>query len=150
IADANSGHPQEYFQTYRGADGQPMQRSESMKDCWFTLDQERREHAVLFTEYFDEVELKPGVNVRRVTLKTPVSGLGGVIFWPGRGGGGGNPPPGGKAPPPPRPVDTNTPTLFIQYAADIAPLEAQVAHYEGERDDLLANLESSSVIDLKQ
>jgi signal transduction histidine kinase len=153
VANAKSDHPQEYFQTYRGNDGQPMQRSESMGDAWFTLDKNRREQATLFTEYFDVVELKPGVKVRRVTLNTPVSGFGGVLFpgaWRGGPLGFVPNPKGPKQPPAPRPFDTKTPTLFIQYASDLGPIEEKINQFQHERNEQLANLESTINEDLRQ
>ncbi len=150
--NADLEHPQEYFQTYRSAEGQsahgqPMQRSETMGDLWFVLDPERRDNATLFTEYYDEVELKPGVRVTRVTLKMPVAGFGGVTFLgPWRG-----PQPPGKGPKgPPRPVDTKTPTLFIQYAADLAPIDEKIQQFARERDDQIAGLEQIIAADLEQ
>ncbi|MSQ94521.1 MAG: HAMP domain-containing protein [Gemmataceae bacterium] len=143
VLHADLEHSQEYFQTYRTLDGQPMQRSESMGDSWFVLNKERRKQT-LFTEYYDEVELKPGVKVTRVTLKMPVSGFGGVTFFgPWRGppqtpGKGGTSPKG-----PPKAVDTKTPTLFIQYAADLAPLDEKTQQFAIDRDSQLAVIDDN-------
>jgi len=117
-----------------------MQRSESMGEAWFTLDKDRLEHAVMFKEDFDEVELKPGVKVRRVTLKTPISGYSGFI-WPWRP----NPnPKGAKLPPAAsRPVETDTPTLVIQYAGDLGPINKSIQEFQRDRDKQLADLEKN-------
>jgi signal transduction histidine kinase len=152
IVFADRDHPQDYFQTYGGKDGQPMQRSVSMGHFSFKLDKELHEKAPLFTEHFDEVELKPGVKVRRVTLKTPVSGFGGMgFFWPSRRGG----PPSGlsKNNNPkgqPRPLDSKTPTLFIQYASDLGPIEEKINQFGTERDEQLADVNGTIAEDLRQ
>jgi len=157
VSHGDPDHPQEYFQTYRGHDGQPLQRSDSMGEVLFTLDKTRPELATLFTEYFDELEIKPSVRVRRVTLKTPVAGYGGVMFWPffgpknpqpqqfGKGGGNQK---GPKAPP--RLFDTKAPTLFIQFAADLEPLEERIEQFAATRDQQLADLEKTIATDLEQ
>lgn len=146
VANADHDQPQEYFQTYNGK-GQPMQRSDSMGDAWFSLTEAHREQAPL-TEQFDDVELKPGQRVRRITLKTPVAGYGGVIIWPWRPAG--INPKNGKQQPPPPPIDTKTQTIFIQYAADLAPLEAKVSQFQRDRDSQLVDLESTIHHDLAQ
>jgi heavy metal sensor kinase len=66
------GQPEEYFQTYNSR-GKPLERSSSMKDSWFGLDQEIRKKVEQDGEYFfDTTELRPGVEVRRVTVKLPI------------------------------------------------------------------------------
>jgi heavy metal sensor kinase len=79
VADEDGNHAQEYFQTYR-SNGTPMERSESMGDQAFTLDENLRRHMSLHTEHYDEVELQPGLKVRRVTLKANVPGTGVTIL----------------------------------------------------------------------
>ena len=157
VADADAMHPQEYFQTYAGKDGQPMQRSESMGEGWFTLDKEHRKQK-LGIERYDTVELKPGLSVRRVTLQTPVAGFGRVMFGPWRGGpqGGGTFGPGppnpknGKTPQTTQLVDKTTPTFYIQYAADLGPLDESIQKYGTERDDQIAILNQTISQDLEQ
>src|SRR5262249_24464001 len=58
----------DYFQAYRWK-GSTSQRSESLRDHSFTLDSAFRERAKLSEDRFDDVELEPGVRLRRVTLK---------------------------------------------------------------------------------
>ncbi|MBI1831744.1 MAG: hypothetical protein HYR84_09875 [Planctomycetes bacterium] len=147
VAGPAVGMPQEYYQIYGIDRGEfkPWQRSESMGDVWFTLDAEYRNRSSLFKEEFDEAELTPGLRVRRVTMRTPVSGFEGVIFWPPWRPPPGNPK-GGKQPPPPppapRPVDTKN--IVIQYAIDMEPMLKQIRELEEARDNQLANLENSS------
>jgi two-component system, OmpR family, heavy metal sensor histidine kinase CusS len=148
-------HPQEYFQTYRGDEKQPMQRSQSMGEAQFKLSKATRKSLTLFMEEFDNVELRPSVKVRRVTLKTPIAGFGGVRYWPWIGGKGPQPGQfgkggGAKGPPkaPPRAIDA--PTLFIQYAADLEPLEEKTLQFAAVRDQQLAELETTITDDLNQ
>jgi heavy metal sensor kinase len=157
LANSDAEHPQEYFQTFRGKEEQPMQRSQSLGNSQLTLDKGLRESATLFTEYYDVVELQPTVKVRQVTLKTPIAGYGGIRFWPWIGGGGkggpqfgkgGGNPKGPKAPS--RPFDAPTPWLFIQYAADLAPLEERIQQFAAERDQQLDELERTIASDLSQ
>lgn len=157
--EASQDHAQEFFQTYLTT-GQPVQRSESMGNQWFTLDEERQKKAVPLTEYFDDTELKPGVKVRRVTLKAPVAKRGGAIpisrpWWSGRPGLGplkGGPLakglPVSKGPPPV--TSFPFPTVFIQYASDVGPTEAKIRVFQQQRDDQLANLASTIEGDLAQ
>ncbi len=141
------GQPREYFQTYR-LGGQPLERSASMGASWFTLAAKVREEAQLLQEHYDQVELEPGVTVRRVTLKVTVP-----RFRPGslpplwrflK------PPALGKAsrPPsgffPPRPAETEVPVIFFQYASDTAPLAATLAEFQAKHDQDLQQLEEDS------
>lgn len=160
LVSSDPDHPQEFFQTYRGGDGAVMQRSESLGDASFTLDRKWLQKTGVFSrpawmptlgvEEFDEVELRPGVTVRRVTLKTPVAGYGGVPFIPWKAPPLGTFGKGVKNPLPPPPRDTFTPTFFIQYAADMAPLQERIQRYASERDQQLANLEATINTDLDQ
>ncbi len=163
IVNADEDHPQEYFQVYRntGKAVRPVQRSESMGNLSFALDEKlQKEWATVYlAERFDDVELKPGVMVRRVTLKAPVSSV--AFAWPRRpppGNGpppNGNPPPQGKGPNPkgpnqPRPFEAVTPTMFIQYASELVPIAGKFAVYERERDDQLAQLSTTINEELRQ
>jgi len=146
VSDGDREQPQEYFQTYDGKFGQPMQRSESMGDSWFVLDPELHKNATLLTEYFDEVDLRPGVTVARVTLKTPVSGFGGVVIPPWR-----PQPPGAKGGKGgPRLFDTRTRTVFIQYAADLGPVQHTIRQLAAKRDADLGELETTIDANLGQ
>jgi heavy metal sensor kinase len=158
VGDAN--HSQEYFQMYSGS-GHTVQRSDTLDGHFFTLDEEFRQKADLFTESFDDVELKPGVKVRRVTLKTQVlpggSFVGVPMPWPWRGvpypwrisvtpkGGGKNAS---------RPVSSGlrpgVEPVFIQYATDMHQLEAKILEYHRASDRQLARLESSIDGELRQ
>jgi signal transduction histidine kinase len=175
IVSADDDHPQEYFQLYRSIGiaktMRPMQRSESMGNLSFTLDEKLQKEWGLegLAWHFDDVELKPGVMVRRVTFKSPVSRVawprrpppGGGAPGPGGGGlglGGGSPGPGGgkgpnpKGPPPPPrpPFEAVTPTVFIQYASELGPNDAKIAGYQRERDEQLAELAATINEDLRQ
>jgi heavy metal sensor kinase len=161
VADADSNHAQEYFQTYR-SNGHPMERSESMGEHRFTLDEDRK-RAALLKEFYDDVELQPGVRVRRVTLKTSVPEWSAMsIPWPWKG----TPPPpmgpiwwqqrpkgprGPKGSPPRAPgFVSKTPYVFIQYASDLGPTEAKILGFQQERDKQIAELESTIDMDLRQ
>jgi heavy metal sensor kinase len=82
VRNADETHAQEYFQTYR-SNLFPMQRSKSMGDEYFALDENLSRQLALYAEHFDELELQNGVKVRRVTLKTNVPGYSVMIApWP--------------------------------------------------------------------
>ncbi|HZZ80048.1 MAG TPA: ATP-binding protein [Gemmataceae bacterium] len=169
IGNADEDHPQEYFQLFRlvGKSIRSMQRSESLENLSFTMPEAYRDLPPL-AEQFDDVELKPGVMVRRVTLKAHVSGV--ALAWPrrgpnpgkgpnaGPGKGAANPGAGGggkgiapKGPPaPPRPFEVVAPTVFIQVASELGPIEAKVSKYAKDRDRELAQLENSANEDLRE
>jgi heavy metal sensor kinase len=151
VANVDPEHPKEYFQTYLGKDVVPTQRSESMGDTWFTLTNGQRKLG-LFAEDFDDITMNSGTKVRRVTLKTPVAGYGGVMFfWGGRQSFNLPPGGGGKGPKqPPRPVDAKTPTLFIQYASDITRLTERIAGYRSQRDKQIEKLDDTIADELSQ
>ena len=167
IADpAYEGGP-EYYQTYLPS-GLPIQRSESLGDQSFVLDEDLQKKAIPFTEYFDKVELKSGQKLRRVTLKAPVARQGGSLppipsprfnpfFRPG--GGGKNPSGKGAASQPkdglpkaPTPLVAGFPVqpVFIQYARDVGPTEARIRDFQEQRDDKIAELEATINSDLSQ
>jgi two-component system, OmpR family, heavy metal sensor histidine kinase CusS len=151
IADEDLEQGQEYFQSYRW-NGLPLQQSKSMGAHRFTLDPAVLVSARLFEERFDSVELKPGVHLRRVTLKAPVSarGVPGSFrmprFRPANRGS------GLERPLPPRnlPTEWPTPTFFIQYASDTAPLQDHLAEIGRERDLHLAQVDSQTRQNLHQ
>jgi two-component system, OmpR family, heavy metal sensor histidine kinase CusS len=164
VANAEGGGTQEYFQTYR-SNGYPMDRSESMGDNSFTLDEEVRKHAALLKEYYDDVELQPGVKVRRVTLKASVPEWALLtIPWPWKG----MPPPsigpvwwqsrpkGAKGPkgpaPPSRPPGfvSKAPNIFIQYASDRGPTEAKILALQKKRAEEISQLETTIGQNLQQ
>lgn len=182
IPFVEAGQPQEYFQTY-SALGRELQRSESLGEARLRLDPTFRTQAELLQERFDDVDVRPGVKARRVTLKSSVprfrpSGHPGPWTWRSVKGGmfrPGGPPPGGRPggnsgrfggpgpkrpttgkppspPPPPRRNNGNrvieSPVLFVQYAADLAPLDAEIANIAQERDEGLAQINAETRADL--
>ena len=164
--EAGADHAQEYFQTY-GANGLPIQRSESLGSQWLALDERLQKELAPLTEHFDDVELKPGVKLRRVTLKAPVARGGGAypLPWSWRWSGGfgvfkGKGPSAPKGPVTPKgptmPKGPSLvagfpfPTVFIQYAGDLAPTEAEIASLQRKRDQQLATLETTIDLDLSQ
>lgn len=168
VASARKDGAQEYYQTYLNH-RLPIQRSASLGDQAFTLDEELAKKATPLTEYFDDVELASGKRLRRVTLKAPVSRVGGNVPTPrmytpfGRPGGwkGGAPPknPTPKDMQPKDPFPKGPPmvagvfpvqTVYIQYASDTGPTEAQVHGFRRQRDSQLAALETSIEADLSQ
>lgn len=156
IPPAEGEQAQEYFQIYRH-NGYPMQRSKSMEDHWFTLDEDLRTNSVLLKETFDEVDIKPGVRVRRVTLKTTVPRLSFVhVAWPWRASFGPPTKMGTKGTPPvkwtPRPggFESVAPVVFIQYASEIGPTEAKIHALENKRNQQLVELETTIHADLEQ
>ncbi len=173
VADEDGHHAQEYFQTYR-SNGSPMERSESMGDQAFDLDENFRMNAELNAEKYDEKELQHGVKVRRVTLKTSVPGYGLMFLpYPVKGV---QPPPvfpkwgpgvlrppqkekeknkGGKGAGQPRPFEakppvTKTPVIFIQYASDLSSTEAKIVDLRDKRDRQIAQLQTNVQNDLQQ
>lgn len=168
VADPMNERGQEYYQTYLPT-GLPIQRSESLGEQKFVIDEELLKQAKPYKEYFDDVALDSGVKVRRVTLKAPVSRQGGIIPTPFprgfgfRPGAWKTPPPKGpqgkdngpKEPqPPPKGLppakDFAVQPVFIQFACDVAPTEAKIAAYRSQRDIQLAELAGTIDGDLGQ
>lgn len=165
VADPGLGRGQEYYQTYLPT-GLPIQRSESLGEQKFVLDENLQKKAIPLQEYFDDVDLDSGVKVRRVTLKAPVARQGGFIPTPFprafgfRPGGWKNPQPKGppqakegapKDPPkaPPGGGFAVQP-VFIQFACDVAPTEGKIAAFREHRDMQLAELAGTIGEDLAQ
>jgi signal transduction histidine kinase len=154
IADADDDHPQEYFQVYRniGKAMRSIQRSESMENLSFTLDENLQKELTRAPQQFDKVELRPGVMVQRVTLKTVMSSVWSPRRPPppgtGQGNAGGGKGANPKGPPPPR-FDSFTP-IIVQYASELGPIDAKIAGYERERDDQLAQLSTTINEELRQ
>jgi heavy metal sensor kinase len=65
------GYERDYFQVHDEA-GKTLQRSDSLADVMFILNPEHKE-LQLFESAIDDAEVRPGVLVRRVTLKAPVT-----------------------------------------------------------------------------
>lgn len=161
----DAGRDQEYYQTYL-SNGLPIQRSESLPEQAFVLD-EKLKKVVNFQEHFDDVELESGAHLRRVTLRYPVSRQGGFIPTPFPRGFGFRPPGGFKGGPqkkeppkdfqpkdpvkdplPKKPPGFDVQPVFIQYASDIAPTEAKIAEFRLTRDEQLRELASTIDADL--
>jgi heavy metal sensor kinase len=161
------GREAEYFQTY-GERGRVLQRSRSLGDHSFELEPEVRERLSLFEWHFDSTELEPGVPLRRVTLKAPVSRFRRVM-WPPRapspsrsmaptgapkpaspGGSprhsakGGSASKGGPSRGRPSEVEGTSPAIFIQCAIDARPRDAAKAAFIQELATDLDNLEAES------
>jgi heavy metal sensor kinase len=174
IPEPDDDHGQEYFQTYRH-NGQVMERSESMENLSFTLDPKVREKMPEWPAAFDEVELKPGLTVRRVTLKAMLP-VGWPVYvpWPWRGAKGPKGPPRGMEMRPGEPRGTETgerpnafklpkwspgwargrrdpvTAVFIQYACDLAPTAAKVRELYARRDAKIVELDETIEHDLGQ
>lgn len=144
--------PLDYCQTYL-RNGIPWQRSKSLKDQWFELDPTVREKINILEERYDEVKLRTGERLRRVTLKVPKTRVLPALPWrPFAKGPNGRPPDGRQPdgrPPDGRPSEgrpsriefVETSSVFVQYAADLEPLEKQVAHLEQEKEASLRDLQ---------
>jgi heavy metal sensor kinase len=115
----------DYFQTYQRR-GSPVQRSDSLAHRWFSLDPQFRETADLYEERLDDLELEPGLYLRRVTLLMP------------------------KQPSRVRPLPRSVPAFFIQYAIDTTALEAQIKDIRRARDDQLAHVDQQVEANLRQ
>lgn len=184
------GQPQEYFQT-NSVTGRELQRSESLGTAHLPLDRPMLAEVELLQERFDDVEIRPGVKARRVTLKASVprfrpAGHPGPWTWryvkggmfrpggppPGRPPGGG--PPGGRsgksvsgrnggpgaptkpaapkpAPPPRRSGNRviEAPVLFVQYASELGPLNAEIAGFIKDRDEDCEQINAETRADLR-
>jgi heavy metal sensor kinase len=124
-------------------------RSESLGDTSFPFDPEAFHAGPVYEFKFDDVELRPGLTVRRVTLKAP---FGRAFFVRTRFG----PPPPGNSPPPPPPQSQRPEmppqwAMLIQCGYDtdylaemLSDLEArrkvEVAEIEERNDSTLASL----------
>ncbi len=149
----------EYFQVYSGK-GLLLKRSKSLGGQVLELDAELLESAEPLHEYFDNVRLESGATARRVTLKTPVTRFHTSTFpmwiWrpnPGRGPIGAKKTVASSLPPsrpPPRPFVTEgeAPVIFVQYAIDTTPTEAQLRAFAAERDAQLARLDADTAAQL--
>ncbi|MGE3805928.1 MAG: sensor histidine kinase [Gemmataceae bacterium] len=159
------GVDREYFQT-SDFFGRPLQRSTSMGKFAFALDgRHMHEQLALFESHFDDSEVN-GKQVRRVTLKAPVSKF---TFNPGpppqrgrRGNGRPNPnarrpQPNGdeeqdERPGPPRgrgPMSRgSTPIIFILCASETGERDLALAGFKQKLDGDLSQLESASLATL--
>lgn len=146
---------QEYFQTYSGH-GQPQQRSESLGSRSLPRDEHIRGRGQFRGGPIATVEPEPGWKLRIVTIKSPVRPLGNAPRLPFppprfRPKGPGkrdfaakSTPPKVDAPPPgPRP-GFERPTVIVQYASELAPMEKELADLSIRRDAKFAELESET------
>ncbi len=146
-------HSHEFFQIY-SADGKALKRSQSLGKYVMKLPEMHDAD-----QPFDFVTLEPGgPKVRRVTVKTAITKyrFGGLPPWIWRRGpakmagpnakGGPGPPASGPA----RPfvVAGDAPSIFVQYAIELPPMEARLAQYADERDQQLAQLEADTASQL--
>jgi heavy metal sensor kinase len=94
-------------------------------DTAFPFDAQSFRTLPVYKHESDEIELKPGLTVRRVTLNAP---FGRPFNWPGRGGA--RPPRPGARPP-----DTASlqPAMFIQCGYDTKKIEQMLAELEDRR-----------------
>jgi len=164
VVGESEGHDTEYFQVYTSK-GETLQHSRSMGKHSFTLDRAVREKTGLFEWQPDETELAPGVHVRRVTLKTPVTRF--RVHQPrpplttNRGSMGkrasqsrppSEPPSAPRTPPPPsrgptipfQEYDRSSPAIFIQFASETKSRDVALKTLGDELYDDLSNLETES------
>lgn len=134
---------EEYYQIFR-ENGSAADRSESMGEASFALDERlKKTEWPLYKEQFDDVELRPGLHVRRVTIKVALTRFRfqALPFRPPFGKP--QPPapdPRPKPPPPPRPRDSMVPVFYLQYAGDTEPRDQKLAELASKRDADLALL----------
>ncbi len=147
----------EFFQIY-SVEGKPLRRSQSLG-----------QHVMALPEGFDAdrpfdvVTLgTTGATARRITLRTAITKyrVGGFPPWlwrripgkgPNKGGPLGNGGPIGRPPGPPRPFirEGDAPnTIYVQYAIDLAPTEAQLAQFAQDRDRQLDELKADGAMQL--
>jgi heavy metal sensor kinase len=142
----------EFFQIY-SSDGRLLKRSQSLGAHVMKLPAMNDADTP-----YDIVTLDAsGPKVRRITLRTAITRYRFGGFPPGiwrRGPVKMALPPGkgpGSPPGPPRPfvVEGETPTIFVQYAIDLGPSDAQVAQYAEDRDWQLAQLHADATMQLQ-
>ncbi|MBX9678312.1 MAG: HAMP domain-containing protein [Gemmataceae bacterium] len=133
--------PTEYCQTYYRS-GSPWQRSRSLKEKWFELDPQLREKMPVLEERFDELTLKNGDHVRRVTIKMPKTRVLPALPWRQFGKGLFNPQP--SNPSRPRGEFLETTMIFVQYAAELRPLERHIRHFEEDKTSSLLELQADT------
>jgi signal transduction histidine kinase len=140
------GRETDFFQIYNEG-GVPLQRSRSLGDRSLTLDSGVRESLGLLEWRFDDAEPAPGLPVRRVTLKAPVSRFRVPL----------NPRPlrrgpvaeaRAAVPASPRFTDRPLPAVFIQFAAATHSRDAALAVFARDLDQHLADLEEVSAATL--
>jgi heavy metal sensor kinase len=147
IPPEEDNHPPKYFQI-NTATGE-MWRSPSMSDSSFPFDKtlftsKDAAGSTLVEEQFDNVKLN-GADVRLLRARFKRFAVSPFFFFrppapkvkPAQGGG------GKELPPPASPWPTGQ-ALYVQVAADLAPLEEKLAKLDADARDELAELASSS------
>jgi heavy metal sensor kinase len=143
---ADEEKEQDYFQVYNER-GVPVQWSHSLGDAPFTLNRGLRDRLKLYKDHYDNLKLQSGVQVRRVTLKVPVSSIR-VSFRP-PGGPGALPPRLRRAQAtPPESFAHPVPAFFIQYAIDTSKLDESLRNSQKALDDDFARLKTGTRDDL--
>ncbi|MBI3409830.1 MAG: hypothetical protein HY040_15940 [Planctomycetes bacterium] len=154
VFSADATHGQEYFLAYT-RHGQMFQRSESAKNLEITFDEQliptfMEQHAV---EHFDNIEPKPGLHLRRITIMEPVTRFRYMTFdkeWQylrfatrpratpsGRTEAKTQKEPAEAMRPPSGEV-TIAPVIYIQYAGSTDVLERRLKDLTDDRDEKLA------------
>jgi heavy metal sensor kinase len=124
-------------------------RSESLGDAAFPFDVQSFRTLPVYKHESDEIELKPGLTVRRVSLNAP---FGRAINWPGRGrfapppSGGPSRPPSSSRPPEPPPQ----PAMLIQCGYDTQKLNQVLTELEDRRKAEIADVEERNDTTLAQ
>lgn len=169
LTHIGDGDVTEYFQI--NSEWGNTWRSQSMEEYFFPFDPKQFARTALFTWKFDDTVIRPGVPLRRVTLKAPISRY--RILWvphrpPGAHADGraegrfegrlpnrpegrseGNPgEPPSPRPPPERSHPSPTPAIFVQCACDTTRRDANLALIQADCDRELAKLETASAATL--
>lgn len=139
------GQVAEYFQI--NTEAGKAWRSSSLGENSLPYSRTAFESAQLLDPRFDELELRPGVIVRRVTLKAPVAR---TKFFPptrprferfSRSASSSPPPPPSR---PPEPREMQSPAIYIQCAAETERRDAALAALREGLEQDLANLSAES------
>ncbi len=154
----SEGHDREYFQVYNDT-AQPVQHSDSLTDFVFSLSPEQKRLSLHAASY-DDAEVRPGVQARRVTLKAPVASYR-MHFGPPRpmpmpGPPRGSPQRGGRRENEERPpmramekpgkpyFDLPAAAIYIQCARDVSGRDAALAAFKQQLEDDVSQLEQES------
>lgn len=157
--EIKAGQAVEYFQI-AGQDGRTLQRSESLGEHTLPMEESVRD-VDLFKSGFDDVMLEPGVKLRMVTIRALPRGRPALLrdpffrFGPPRQDRTATQPPNKNRPPGPRPGAGRRrdgpggfyppgPAVFIQYASDTGPLEADLTKHRKLYEEGLAEVIDNS------
>jgi heavy metal sensor kinase len=144
--------PDEYYQLYT-AKGLPLEHSPPPPDHHFVLDEKMRKQAQYLYPELDEITLKNGAHLRRVTLKAVAERE--QIAFPRKNRLGGPPPRPPKQPIPLTPKDKEyfsrqNLTFFVQYAGDTASRDAKLTKAAAERDRKLEEQATEGIEQLRE